>query len=137
MTAARLRRDGEMSMTARLFVLCLACLFATPAAADDDGRGECRASPDYSCLIAYALATAESDINPHSRVSALLAIGKAQASAGDPMGALETADRIEDPYLTRPIHGGRSLSVDFMRSRVGVRRLAAPGFEVGSVGVWG
>ena len=39
--------------------------------------------------------------------------------------------------LARPIHGGRSLSVDFMRSRVGVRRLAAPGFEVGSVGVWG
>ena len=39
--------------------------------------------------------------------------------------------------LSRPIHGGRSLSVDFMRARVGVRRLAAPGFEVGSVGVWG
>ena len=39
--------------------------------------------------------------------------------------------------LPRPIHGGRRLSVDFMRARVGVRRLAAPGFEVGSVGVWG
>ena len=39
--------------------------------------------------------------------------------------------------LARPIHGGRSLSVDFMRAWVGVRRLAAPGFEVGSVGVWG
>ena len=39
--------------------------------------------------------------------------------------------------LTRSIHGGRSLSVDFMRAWVGVRRLAAPGFEVGSVGVWG
>ena len=39
--------------------------------------------------------------------------------------------------LARPIHGGRSLSVDFKRAWVGVRRLAAPGFEVGSVGVWG
>ena len=39
--------------------------------------------------------------------------------------------------LARSIHGGRSLSVDFMRPWVGVRRLAAPGFEVGSVGVWG
>ena len=39
--------------------------------------------------------------------------------------------------LARRIHGWRSLSVDFMRARVGVRRLAAPGFEVGSVGVWG
>ena len=42
-----------------------------------------------------------------------------------------------DSRLARPIHGGRSLSVDFMRARVGVWRLAAPGFEVGSVGVWG
>ena len=45
--------------------------------------------------------------------------------------------RLAGQGLARRIHGGRSLSVDFMRAWVGVRRLAAPGFEVGSVGVWG
>ncbi len=85
-------------MAARLFLLCLAWLLAFPSTALDDGRRECRAAPDYSCLIDCALATAESDDNPHTRVSLLLAIGEAQAKAGDPMGALATADRIEDPY---------------------------------------
>ncbi len=64
-------------MSSRVFVLCLACLFATPVAAAE--RGNCLASPDYSCLVGYALATAERIEDADIKTWALACIAAAVA----------------------------------------------------------
>ena len=85
-----------------------------------------------SRIAKVALLTGDSDFTP--AVEAVKAEGVLTTVWH---GGLSDQTRPSAELLTRPIHGGRSLSVDFKRAWVGVRRLAAPGFEVGSVGVWG
>ena len=82
-------------MANRLVVLCAICLFGTPVAADDDGRAKCLASPNYSCLIMYALATAQRIERAPGKTWTLGAIAAEQARAGDPKGGLATAEKIE------------------------------------------
>ena len=57
------------------------------------------------------------------------------ADMGDGLRPVAKASELPpDPNVGAPVPdstGRRSLSVDFMRARVGVRRIAAPGFEVG------
>ena len=81
-------------MANRLFVLCLVCLFGAPAAVAQDG--ECVVSPDYACLIGYALATAAKIERAPKKAETLRYIARAQTEAGDPEGARATAERIED-----------------------------------------
>lgn len=87
----------------RLFVLGLACLFASPVAAQDNSRadrppagaaqhGACLAAPDYPCLIAYARATAGRIEDARRKAGALARIASAQARAGDPKGARATLE---------------------------------------------
>ena len=103
--AARQAAKRTATMAAGLLALCLACLFGATAAAAQDGR--CRASPDYACLIASALAIGEAGDTKNAlevagkledafrKARALEEIAVRQAGAGNTKGALATAERLE------------------------------------------
>ena len=79
-------------MRRTVWVFLLLAAFGRPAAAEADD-GACLAAPDYACLVAGALAAAESEPDRGEQAAWFAFLAAAQAHVGRDEDAAETLDR--------------------------------------------